>query len=93
MPILVPASRFTPPPPLCRYEAYSQRLSAALTQQPGSPVPLEELAVVLYAVQAGLTDSVAPSGVGGLLQKGMDWLRQHNPQVRYLHCKACTFYR
>jgi hypothetical protein len=38
--------------------------------------------VVLFAVQSGLTDSVAPSGVGGLLQKGLDWLRQHNPQVR-----------
>jgi hypothetical protein len=42
---------------------------------------LEELVVVLYAVQAGLTDSVPPSGVGQLLQKGLDWLRQHNPQV------------
>jgi hypothetical protein len=30
----------TPSPPPCRFEAYSQRLSAALTQQPGSPVPL-----------------------------------------------------
>lgn len=41
------------PPPLDRYEAYSQRLVAALTQAPGCPVPLEELVVVLYAVQVG----------------------------------------
>lgn len=64
-----------------RYEAYSQRLAAALTQAPGAPVPLEELVVVLHAVQSGLVDSVQPSGVGALLQKGLDWLRQHNPQV------------
>lgn len=67
--------------PVDRYEAYSQRLAAALTQQPGSPVPLEELVVILFAVQNGLVDSVQPSGVSALLQKGLDWLRQHNPQV------------
>lgn len=42
-------------------------------------------AVLCYAVfcvlQSGLVDAVAPSSVGGLLQKGLDWLRQHNPQV------------
>jgi hypothetical protein len=69
-------------PPRLRYEAYSQRLAAALTQQPGSPVPLEELVVILFAVQTGLVDSAQPSGVAALLQKGLDWLRQHNPQVR-----------
>lgn len=77
-----------------RYEAYSQRLAAALTQQPGAPVPLEELSVILYAVQEGLTDGVAPSGVGALLQQGLDWLRQHNPQVRREEgCVVCVVSR
>jgi hypothetical protein len=47
-------------------------------------VPLEELVVILFAVQTGLVDSAQPSGVAALLQKGLDWLRQHSPQVRGL---------
>lgn len=117
-------STLTPPPSFSliqnkRYEAYSQRLAAALQQTPGHPVPLEELVVTLFAVQAGYADSITAApipaftpaadiptatvavdnaganaqqqqqqpvssladNVAVFLQQGLDWLRQHNPQV------------
>eukprot|EP00775_Hariotina_reticulata_P002752 gene2752-3047_t len=68
-------------PVLKRYEAYSQRIAAALRQQPGHPVPLEELVVVLFAIQKGFADAVPVKEVPQFLAEGLDWLRNHNAAV------------
>eukprot|EP00878_Enallax_costatus_P010679 GHUV01011155.1.p1 GENE.GHUV01011155.1~~GHUV01011155.1.p1 ORF type:complete len:682 (+),score=208.59 GHUV01011155.1:600-2645(+) len=68
-------------PVLRRYEAYSQRIAAALQQQPGEPVPLEELVVILFAIQSGLADTVQPRDVSAFLAEGLDLLRRDNAKV------------
>lgn len=73
-------------PPAClllshRYEAYSQRIAAALQQQPGQPVPLEELVVILFAIQNDLADGIQPKDVPALLAEGLDSLRKDNAKV------------
>eukprot|EP00882_Tetradesmus_deserticola_P005439 GHRQ01005723.1.p1 GENE.GHRQ01005723.1~~GHRQ01005723.1.p1 ORF type:complete len:668 (+),score=308.35 GHRQ01005723.1:398-2401(+) len=68
-------------PVLRKYEAYSQRIAAALQQQPGQPVPLQDLIVTLFAIQEGLADSVPAKDVPGFLEEGLRALRNEQPQL------------
>lgn len=78
------AARFgaNPDDPVARRtQGRAARIAAALEQQPGQPVPMEELVVTLYALQEGLADGVAPAQVSVHLQRGLDALRAAAPGV------------
>jgi F-type H+-transporting ATPase subunit alpha len=65
-----------------RYEVRSRRIAAALQQQPGHPVPLQDLVVTLFAIQEGLADGVPAKDVAAFLEDGLRSLR--NEQLELL---------
>eukprot|EP00879_Flechtneria_rotunda_P032971 GHRR01036477.1.p1 GENE.GHRR01036477.1~~GHRR01036477.1.p1 ORF type:complete len:136 (+),score=47.93 GHRR01036477.1:285-692(+) len=66
---------------LCRYEAYSQRILASLQQQPGHPVPLEDLVVILFGIQNGFADTIHPKDVGNFFAEALQHIRKENSKV------------
>lgn len=44
-------------------------------------MPLEELVVILFAIQNGLADSAAAKDVPGFLEEGLQLLRKENGKV------------
>jgi len=68
-------------PMLKKYDSYAQRIQAALLQQPGQPTPLEELIVIILAVQKGFTDSVAVEQVPSFLAGAVAAVRAAAPSA------------
>eukprot|EP00879_Flechtneria_rotunda_P031731 GHRR01034686.1.p1 GENE.GHRR01034686.1~~GHRR01034686.1.p1 ORF type:complete len:170 (+),score=67.73 GHRR01034686.1:319-828(+) len=64
-----------------RYEAYSQRILASLQQQPGHPVPLEDLVVILFGIQNGFADTIHPKDVGNFFAEALQHIRKENSKV------------
>jgi len=62
-------------------EAKSQRLEAALLQQPGKPASLEEQVVTLLAVQSGFTDNVLPESMASFIAQAFDFVKEEAPQA------------
>ncbi|MEW5319158.1 MAG: hypothetical protein WDW38_010327 [Sanguina aurantia] len=60
-----------------RAEAMSQRLSTALMQVPGSPVPLEEQVALLFAIQKGYLDAVPVGSMPHGMQQVVTHLRSN----------------
>ncbi|KAF5837172.1 P-loop containing nucleoside triphosphate hydrolase protein [Dunaliella salina] len=62
-------------------EAKSQRLEAALLQQPGKPASLEEQVVTLLAVQSGFTDNISPDSMASFAAQAFAYVKAAAPQA------------
>jgi F0F1-type ATP synthase alpha subunit len=61
--------------------ARARRLAAALVQPAGSPTPLEELALLLFAVRRGYADAVPPEEMGAWAERAVSFVRQVAPRA------------
>ena len=60
----------------CRSVALSQRIAAALQQQPGHPCSLEDLVVVLFAIQNGFADDIEVSEVPTAVAEMLEYVHR-----------------
>ncbi|KAI8466349.1 MAG: alpha subunit of mitochondrial F1F0 ATP synthase [Monoraphidium minutum] len=64
-----------------RNDARCQRIAEALRQPPGAPVPLEEQVIILFAIQQGYADAVAPEDAAAWMARAVEWVRQVAPRA------------
>ncbi|GBF87937.1 ATP synthase subunit alpha [Raphidocelis subcapitata] len=66
---------------IARDDARCRRIAEALRQPPGAPAPLEEQVVMLYAMQHGYADGVAPDEVSAWMARAVQFARQVAPRA------------
>lgn len=87
-----------------RNDTHCQRIAQALLQQTGQPVPLEDQVVVLFALQQGYADAVAPEEAAAWMARAVQWVRQVSSRARMcvavrvcstlaVHACVCRFWQ